>query len=138
MSKDGGPALCRNCGDPLEMRGLWQARDGRCLPCKRAQQNAANLAKGDRLKTEAKASYKRRKPYYDAYWQSLRVDPVHVMKRKARRKVATEIEAGRLVRKACGKCGKTPADAHHKDYAFPLDVEWLCRSCHFAEERMAA
>ncbi len=135
---DGGPALCRKCGNVFALRGQWQLRDGRCLPCKRKQQNAANLAKGDALKREAKAAYRRRHSYYEAYWKEQRNDPAHIQKRKARRKVATELDAGRLTRKPCVKCGTKPADAHHHDYNLPLDVQWLCRRCHFYEERKAA
>ncbi len=33
----------------------------------------------------------------------------------------------------CEKCKKRHHDihAHHDDYAKPLEVRWLCRSCHF-------
>jgi len=32
----------------------------------------------------------------------------------------------------CSACGTETEDiqAHHDDYAKPLDVRWLCRSCH--------
>jgi hypothetical protein len=31
----------------------------------------------------------------------------------------------------CSKCGlKKTIHAHHKDYSKPLDVVWLCNSCH--------
>lgn len=55
-------------------------------------------------------------------------------KRAARRKVATEIDAGRLLRGRCEACGASKTDAHHADYSKPLDVRWLCRRCHFKEE----
>ena len=33
----------------------------------------------------------------------------------------------------CEHCGKIgPTDAHHNDYAYPLEVSWLCRQCHSA------
>ncbi len=31
---------------------------------------------------------------------------------------------------ASAMCGKLKVDAHHEDYAKPLVVKWLCRSCH--------
>lgn len=44
------------------------------------------------------------------------------------------IEKGLLVRKTyCEKCGASDQVicAHHSDYNKPLQVEWLCRPCHF-------
>jgi hypothetical protein len=33
---------------------------------------------------------------------------------------------------ACEQCGRVgKVDAHHPDYARPLEVMWLCRRCHF-------
>jgi hypothetical protein len=42
----------------------------------------------------------------------------------------------------CQECGHRPArsgaiHAHHRDYAKPLDVEWLCRGCHARRQRAA-
>lgn len=47
------------------------------------------------------------------------------------------LRTGELVRaEVCERCGKTAEengkglDGHHDDYSKPLDVEWLCKSCH--------
>lgn len=57
------------------------------------------------------------------------------------------VEAHRLVKNAlykeeltrpdkCSRCLKEcKAEAHHTDYTKPLDVVWLCRSCHGREHR---
>jgi ribosomal protein S27AE len=138
-TKDGGPAfpalVCRHCSKPFEPKA-WHvtSRDYRCLPCKRERQNALNASKGEALRHESRAAYQRRKSYYAAYWAAKSADPLHRQKRAARRKVATEIEAGRLSRGLCEACGAAKTDAHHHDYDKPLDVRWLCRRCHFKED----
>lgn len=54
--------------------------------------------------------------------------------------VEKAILRGHLERKkSCETCGGSPVDsdgesgvvAHHDDYNKPLDVRWLCRTCHF-------
>lgn len=47
------------------------------------------------------------------------------------------LRAGTLVRQACEVCGTSDGriDAHHDDYAKPLDVRWLCRRHHQATPR---
>ena len=41
------------------------------------------------------------------------------------------IAAGDLVRQPCSQCGTNEnIYAHHLDYDLPLDVIWLCSSCH--------
>ena len=39
--------------------------------------------------------------------------------------------------KGCPSCGAKGVrlDAHHKDYADPLNVEWCCRECHIKSHR---
>jgi len=126
---------CSKCGiDFIRTRAQISCGTRECYGCKRARQNAFNLAKGDKLKEEGKAAYQRRKEYYKAYWQEQRKDPFYIKKRAARRKVATEIEAGRLERQPCRLCGESKSDAHHEDYSKPLSVDWLCRRCHFAND----
>ena len=53
----------------------------------------------------------------------------------AGRAVRAAIKAGRLTRPhTCSGCGCTDEErrieAHHADYSRPLDVIWLCTSCH--------
>lgn len=53
--------------------------------------------------------------------------------RAAQRLVSYHIEVGNIVRpNCCENCGRTDVkiEAAHKDYSRPLDVRWLCRSCH--------
>lgn len=49
----------------------------------------------------------------------------------AHQQVAAAIKRGELTRpEVCG-CGNSgPIHGHHPDYSKPLEVIWLCRSCH--------
>lgn len=51
----------------------------------------------------------------------------------ARNLVQHALETGRLERpERCARCGRKMKrlEAHHTDYSRPLEVEWLCVSCH--------
>lgn len=51
---------------------------------------------------------------------------------KAQRAVARALACGTLERPSeCGQCGRrVRISAHHEDYTKPLEVIWLCQSCH--------
>jgi hypothetical protein len=51
-------------------------------------------------------------------------------RKRANHLVNTAIVNGTLKRGACEVCGTRAGDAHHDDYAKPLEVRWLCRGCH--------
>lgn len=56
----------------------------------------------------------------------------------ARAAVYREVRAGRLTRPtACQRCRQSGGaiHAHHRNYAEPLNVTWLCRRCHTEEHR---
>ena len=63
----------------------------------------------------------------------------------ARGLVAKAIQKGTLVRPdRCPRCGepeqrfrngRTNIEGHHHDYSKPLEVEWVCRTCHNAEQK---
>lgn len=49
----------------------------------------------------------------------------------AQQAVYQAIRRGELSRGLCEACGTTEdVCGHHDDYGRPLDVRWLCRSCH--------
>ena len=131
--------ICSHCGSAFEPKS-WQVtgRDRRCVPCKRRQQNDANRADPEKMRAASSKRYAANPDYWRNYAAQRRADPNYLAKRAARRKVATEIEAGRLQRSACAECGNVKADAHHDDYAKPLEVVWLCHAHHMARHAMLA
>lgn len=54
------------------------------------------------------------------------------LKAKARAKLQNEVRQGRIIPRPCFVCGEERSEAHHEDYAKPLDVIWLCRPHHNA------
>ena len=57
------------------------------------------------------------------------------IKRKAHSFVWYALTRGLLFRQDCERCGDAKTQAHHEDYAKPLDVNWLCCRCHGARHR---
>lgn len=55
---------------------------------------------------------------------------LNAVKREATAQTSAAIRTGILVRQPCCECGKSKSEAHHEDYAKPLDVQWLCRFHH--------
>lgn len=55
------------------------------------------------------------------------------LKFKARAKLNYEIRMGRLSKPSkCEECGKEcVTHGHHHDYSQPLNVKWLCSTCHY-------
>jgi transposase-like protein len=51
-------------------------------------------------------------------------------KQQARQATSSAIRSGRLVRQPCEMGCSERAEAHHEDYAKPLEIRWLCRACH--------
>jgi len=54
---------------------------------------------------------------------------------KAQNKLNKAVQYGRVVKpERCEHCNEVKdLDGHHYDYDKPLDVIWLCRSCHMKE-----
>lgn len=53
------------------------------------------------------------------------------LRKRAQNAVHVAIRNKILKRKPCEICGNLKAQAHHEDYNEPLEVKWLCQSCHY-------
>lgn len=56
-------------------------------------------------------------------------------KERARIAVSSAIRDGSLNAAPCEICGEIKTEAHHEDYAKPLEVRWLCKPCHAKDHR---
>jgi hypothetical protein len=115
----------KTCADCSERKPLDQfykhpkTRDGRagvCKECAKARttkrRRETNYASQRKYEASGKGRSKRR-----AYT-------------RANLAVFHAVRRGDLVRQPCEVCGNPKSEAHHPDYARPLDVMWLCRSHH--------
>lgn len=66
----------------------------------------------------------------DSYRYKMRQLKKHPNRVKAREEVQKALRSGKLTKKPCELCGDPKVQAHHVNYARPLKVVWLCRSCH--------
>lgn len=67
--------------------------------------------------------------------------------KRAHNRVQRAVKRGLIKRPdACELCGKVPEKTaagrsgiqghHHKGYQFPLDVQWVCGTCHSREDKL--
>lgn len=140
---------CRTCSktfipSPYQIKH----RDYICVECNRAYQRQWRFK---RIK-EGKPVRGKRPPrewwkeYYKKYnakpevkkrqaeaMRRYRQNPLFKFRIKARMATRNAIVSRKLIRGNCVKCGEIKTEAHHVDYFNPLNVVWLCPSCHRKE-----
>lgn len=52
------------------------------------------------------------------------------LKSNCRSYLNTYLKRGKIQKTKCVDCGNSNVQAHHHDYTKPLDVIWLCVTCH--------
>lgn len=117
---------CHKCGIEFEVPEYRiRQRDWICTECRRLRQ----------LTYRSNPAVRRRNVVLSTGYQH---EPRNRHKVRARRILRNAITFGRLTRKPCERCGRSRSQAHHPDYARPLDVQWLCSLCHAAVHREEA
>lgn len=135
---------CRKCSIYCESSKTWGYL---CLSCQKEysrawgkKRRAMGLPSGGKCSSAWWEKY--RKEYYQRpevkkrraqLMRKYRNDPALRMRHEARWQVSRAIASGSLKKNSCNKCGEEKAQAHHHDYYKPLDVVWLCYSCHRKE-----
>lgn len=150
---------CRRCSETksiAEFNNSRSARDGLdtyCRVCRRtivAEWRANNLEKSLAFGRAHKQKERARKGpeqvrrewnqwYADntEHRREYQTDQRDPKKARAHNKLNKAIKSGNLIRPSqCSSCGKEcRPDGHHPDYSKPLEVVWLCRSCHVLVEQ---
>jgi hypothetical protein len=121
-------------------------RHCRCKDCmKKAVASFQRTPRGRLLKRRRDRLYReQQRPYCSADLDRERYRRGHVPatrpehKRRAGLIIREQIRRGLVSRpSSCQSCGNpVKVDAHHPDYAKPLDVEFLCRRCHGHRHRI--
>jgi hypothetical protein len=130
-----GARLCCLCKQELPLADFWKrTARGLSSACKRcaAERWSTNYRK------DIESSRARSRAYAKSDPRSVERQAANVSKFPAKKRAHTAVyravKRGELVRPpGCSCCGDgNRVEAHHDDYAKPLDVLWLCTSCHRA------
>jgi hypothetical protein len=143
---------CKVCGVTSDVAKFYSGVNTRCKECHKAKVRENRAEKADYYKTYDAYRYqhdpkvkKRHKRYAktEAGKTSLNAAREKWLKENAEKRAChtilnNAVRDGRAMKpSACQACGATNCriEGHHSDYTKPLDVKWLCRSCHVAEHR---
>lgn len=131
--------VCFKCGQQKGMVDFYrhsQMADGHLNKCKECTKR--DVSKNYVSKRKQYSDYERernkrpeRKAKQAEYLKRRRLREPE--KDKARRRVAYAVQTGQIKRMPCESCGSMRVQAHHYDYSKPLDIKWLCFTCHRAE-----
>ena len=112
-----------------------QGRDGkssRCAECAYLATKSNNEKIKYKVSKLQKEHYRKSKIKLDTIYKS-RHRAKHPDRQRARQILTNAINRGHILRDPCRICNSiNKIEAHHPDYARPLEVVWLCRDHHKA------
>ena len=133
---------CFKCGENKPLKDFYkhkQMADGHLNKCKACTRKDVT---SNRYRNHAYYLAYDNKRYHDkpdrrqsAFLSMQKQRKANPQKTRARDAVAKAMRDGRLTRKPCEVCGCDQSEAHHEDYAKPLNVVWLCRTHHMQRHR---
>jgi hypothetical protein len=138
---------CFKCGNSKPLTEFYGHKAmsakvlGKCKDCTKQdvrnyrRDNIDKIREYDRQRADLPHRKSKRAELFKREWDT------HPDRMKARNAVSNALRDKRLQKHPCAFCGCSGrVEAHHHDYAKPLDVTWLCTPCHrrfHALERMA-
>jgi hypothetical protein len=138
--------VCKVCGIKKQENDFYP-NDSTCKEDRKAKVRANRAANIDYYREYDKQRFKsnpeRRKAVYDyqktpkgkevSKAAKIRWEKRNSIKKGAKTIVGNAVRDGRLFKPDnCEECGSKPKrlHGHHNDYAFALQVRWLCPGCH--------
>ena len=132
---------CFACGQLKRLSAFYThpgMRDGHLNKCKECCKRYVKDARRDPIVGARVRQYdttdRKLRPEYrqQRAQQRKRYQQRYPERYQARTAVRNALRSGRLTKQPCVICGSsTNLEAHHEDYAKPLEVIWLCRQHHF-------
>lgn len=120
-SKSGHKSYCKQCAVKMAVEYRWRNID-------HIREYRRRHSATEKYKQARRDRYSKNPKRGDS--------PDDPFKEAARRVVSSRLRSGELSRLPCQRCGASEhIEAHHEDYGKPLDVTWLCRSCHGLRHR---
>ena len=127
---------CRTCGEEKDLSAFYKGErmlDGRlnickdCTKARVAEHRAENLERIQDYDRE-----RSRLPHRRERLIALGQKQIENGNKHAVNLLNSAVKCGRKTRPDhCSECSKScKPEGHHDDYSKPLDVRWVCRSCH--------
>ena len=135
-SRDGHHAYCIPCRKEYRatpaQRAVSSALRKRHAQKRREEWRAYREVNAEKEKKRSREWRRGNLDWFREYDQSEKAR----ISKQAKRAVHKAIVDGTLKRQPCERCGsEVNIHAHHEDYSRPLDVIWLCRTCHGLRHR---
>jgi len=121
---------CFKCGEDKPLSDFYKhkgMRDGLLNKCKECSKTDSTNHRNKNI--DAVRSYDRNRGNRQPDWYIKEYRSRFPVKYKAHNIVNNAIRDGKLFRMPCEICGNL-GEAHHDDYAMPLNVRWLCSAHH--------
>ena len=124
--------ICFKCGCEKTISEFYrhsQMKDGYLNKCKECTKADSTKHRWDNIEKIRKYDRERGSRQTQEYIKEYRHK--YPKKVKATTMVNNAIRNGKLFKEQCDVCGTTEnVEAHHEDYAKPLNVRWLCSAHH--------